>query len=86
LPFYALAAIAVAAGAAAFVGVLHRVQRSAAKLPEPAWLRPAFGGLALGLVAVLVLIIGPTMLHVPPALLGVLGGGYGAAQLARVRR
>lgn len=82
LPLYALLALLVALVAVTFVKTLHGVGRLSAKLPGPAWTRPAVGGLALGVMAVpLVLLLG-TYLHTPGAGLGILGGGYGAAQMA----
>ena len=52
LPLYALVAIAVALLRRRPLPVLlHRVEHLAQRLPVPAWLRPAVGGLALGIVA-----------------------------------
>jgi CIC family chloride channel protein len=48
----------------------------------PAWTRPAIGGLALGVIATpLVLLVG-SEIGVRGQGLGILGGGYGAAQMA----
>jgi CIC family chloride channel protein len=82
LPLYALLAIFVAGVAATFARSLRLIQRLAARLPVPAWARPAVGGLALGVFAVpLIMYLGG---HVgsPGHALGILGGGYGAAQVA----
>jgi chloride channel protein, CIC family len=82
LPLYALLAVLVAGVAATFERTLRAVQRLSARLPFPVWTRPAAGGLALGLFAVpLILLIGG---HVgsPGRALGILGGGYGAVQVA----
>jgi CIC family chloride channel protein len=55
---------------------------AARRLPGPTWAQPAWGGHILGIFAVIVFEVLPWVLHVPAALLGVLGGGYGASQLA----
>jgi CIC family chloride channel protein len=82
LPLYALLAIAITFAAVAFLGALRYVQNFAARSRVPDWLRPAAGGLVLGGLATLVLVfVGP---HVgrPAMGLGLLGGGYGEAQVA----
>jgi CIC family chloride channel protein len=82
LPLYALLAVLIAGVAATFERSLRLVQRVTARLPAPIWARPAIGGLALGVLTV------PLILHVggrvgsPGHALGILGGGYGAAQVA----
>ncbi len=82
LPLYALLAVLVAALATVFVDILRAVQRTSARLPVPAWARPALGGLALGAVATpLVWYLG-ARIHQPGQGLGLLGGGYGAVQMA----
>ena len=49
LPLYALLALVVAALAIGFLAALQPVRSACApRLPGPAWMRPAFGGLALG--------------------------------------
>ncbi|MRG93788.1 chloride channel protein [Polyangium spumosum] len=83
LPLYALLAIFIALSAIVFLKTMDFVKRASARLPVPDWARPGVGGLALGLVAVpLLLFLGAW--HVVPAGqgIGVLGGGYGAAQVA----
>lgn len=82
LPLYALFAVVLCAIAAGFVGSLRMVQRAFARLRAPAWAKPAIGGLGLGLLVVPILLaLGP---HVGPAGqgLGILTGGYGAAEVA----
>ena len=82
LPLYALLAILISIVASAFLTVLRLVQKGTARLPVPAWCTPGIGGLALGIVATpLVMAIGPRFGQ-PGQGLGILGGGYGAAQLA----
>ena len=82
LPLYAVAAVLVAAAAAAFVEILRTVQRASVKLPGPDWLRPVYGGAALGVLAVAILWALPRWSDVPASHLAALGGGYGSAQLA----
>ncbi|HEY2748975.1 MAG TPA: chloride channel protein [Polyangia bacterium] len=82
LPLYALLALLIAVLAAAFAALLHRVEALSARLPVPAWTRPALGGLALGITAVPVIILVGGRIGIPGQGLGILGGGYGAAQMA----
>ncbi len=84
LPLYALLALAVAFLAAVFATLLHRVEHVALRLPGPTWLRPACGGLLLGVVAVPMILLFGARVGVPGQGLGILGGGYGAAQMAIV--
>jgi CIC family chloride channel protein len=82
LPLYGLMAVMVALFASTFVSTLHRTRAMFRKLPVPRWARPAIGGLALGLLAApLVAVIGERI-GAPGQGLGVVGGGYGAAQIA----
>lgn len=81
LPLYAIMALVVSAAALAFARSLHGVQRLVARWRIPAWLQPALGGLMLGLLAT------PFVYYLGGKLgqgrgLGILGGGYGAAQVA----
>jgi CIC family chloride channel protein len=82
LPLYAIEALAVALLAATFAWLLHRVEHFSQRLPGPSWLRPACGGLALGLVATPLILIVSNRVGVSGQGLGILGGGYGAAQMA----
>jgi CIC family chloride channel protein len=82
LPLYALLAILVALLAAAFVTTLRGVQRLTARIPVPDWVRPGVGGLALGVLAVPVILFVGARIGIPGQGLGILGGGYGAAQTA----
>ncbi len=82
LPLYALLAVLIAVVASMFLGALRGVQRLSARLPLPIWARPAAGGLALSVLAVpLILLVGGHF-GTPGRALGILGGGYGAAQVA----
>jgi CIC family chloride channel protein len=81
LPLYVGLALVIAPGALLFLGVLHAVQRASARSRLPTWLRPAAGGLAMGILGTAVVL---AMMHAygPGARLGVFGGGYGVAQVA----
>jgi CIC family chloride channel protein len=82
LPLYGLLALVVALGARVLLALLAGVRRLATRLPGPEWTRPAWGGLVLGMIAV------PAILYIDGVTgsngqgLGILGGGYGAAQMA----
>jgi CIC family chloride channel protein len=82
LPWYALLALILAVLAGGFVSLMKFVQRRSLALGLPAWLRPAMGGLMLGLFATpVVMYLGPKIGQ-PGQGLGIFGGGYGAAQVA----
>jgi CIC family chloride channel protein len=82
LPLYALLAVAVSLVASGFLSTLRWVQATTRRLKVPGWCKPGLGGLALGLFATpIIMLIGPR-LGQPGQGLGILGGGYGAAQLA----
>jgi CIC family chloride channel protein len=84
LPLYVAMAVVVALAASAFLGMLHLVQRRSATWKLPRGVRPAIGGLAVGIIATLVIVwIGPRVGETGQGF-GILGGGYGAAQLAIV--
>jgi CIC family chloride channel protein len=82
LPFYLVLAIVVSLVAVAFLRVLRFVQRTSAKLSLPVWARPSLGGLLLGALCVPTLLVFARYTGEPGQGLGILGGGYGAAQLA----
>lgn len=82
LPLYALLAVLVAAVASSFLAALRAVQRASARLPLPLWARPAVGGVALSAVALPLILVVGGHLGTPGHALGILGGGYGAAQVA----
>jgi CIC family chloride channel protein len=82
LPLYALLALLVSALAVMFLSSLRTVQRVTASLTIPRWARPGLGGLALGVFCVpIIWFVGKTVAQ-PGQGLGLLGGGYGAVQLA----
>lgn len=82
LPLYAVMAIMVALLAWAFETSLHKTRKLAGRLPVPEWARPAIGGLALGILAVPVIVLVSGRVGASGQGLGILGGGYGAAQVA----
>ena len=82
LPLYALLAVLVSILAIVFETSLHGTQRLFERSPVPRWLRPALGGLALGAFATLAVVIAGRHFGTSGQGLGILGGGYGAAQLA----
>ena len=82
LPLDGSMAVVVAATASVFVASLGMSRRAFRSLPVPKWLRPACGGLALGLLAATSLGLAGDALGGTDGGLGALGGGYGAAQVA----
>src|SRR5207249_1312154 len=84
LPLYAVLAIAIALLAIGFLKALAFVKKVVSKLPVPAWVRPGVGGLALGIFATPILFFVGNRLHAPGQGFGILGGGYGAAQVAMI--
>lgn len=83
LPLYALLAIFCTLVAIGFLKVMRSVREIVTKLPGPDWLRPSFGGLALGVFAVGILLLLDHWRVVEAGQgVGILGGGYGAAQVA----
>lgn len=82
LPLYAALAIIISLVAALFLATLRLVQERTKHLKMPAWFRPAVGGLGVGVVAaVFISIVGPRV-GFPGQGFGILGGGYGAAQVS----
>ena len=82
LPLFFGLALVITLGATLFAGVMRRAQRLFARAPGPVWLRPAIGGLALGAFVVILLFTMDPWIGNGHRGLGVLGGGYGAGQLA----
>lgn len=82
LVLYAGMALCVALLAAAFVAALGRSRRAFRRLPLPDWARPALGGLLLGAFCVPIILWVDAQLGSQGQGLGLLGGGYGAVQLA----
>jgi CIC family chloride channel protein len=82
LPLFAMLALVVAALAIAFLGALRLVRHTANRLPGPEWTRPAVGGLALGVLATLLILGVGGLVGTSGQGLGIFGGGYGAVQVA----
>jgi CIC family chloride channel protein len=82
LPLYALLSLLVALLAALFAGMLRRTRKLFAALPIPVWARPALGGLLLGLLVTPTLVLVGRYTGAAGQGLGLLGGGYGAVQVA----
>jgi CIC family chloride channel protein len=82
LPLFGLLALLVSLEAFGFVAALRLVARIVARPRLPIWLRPAVGGLGLGLLVTPVLVLAGPHVGRPGHGLGLLGGGYGAVQIA----
>jgi CIC family chloride channel protein len=82
LPLFVLLAALVSVVGALFVGTLRRSRALFGRLRLPAWARPGVGGLVLGALVVPAIFVLGDRIHVPGQGLGLLGGGYGAAQVA----
>jgi CIC family chloride channel protein len=82
LPLYALLALLVALLAAAFASMLRRTRGAFSRLPVPTWARPALGGLLLGLFVTPIIVFVGDYTGAEGQGLGLLGGGYGAVQVA----
>lgn len=82
IPLYIGLAIVVSAVAAVFIAALRLAQRVTRRIAVAAWAKPALGGLLLGIfVVVLLHFVGPFIDRGDRGL-GILGGGYGASQVA----
>ena len=82
LPLYVIMAVLVSVAAVAFVRTLRAVEHRSAAWNLPGWAKPAVGGAALGLTVVPALVLLGDRMGRPGSGLGLLGGSYGAAQLA----
>jgi CIC family chloride channel protein len=79
---YGLLAVLVSMLATLFLSSLRSVQRLTAALAIPPWARPGLGGLALGVFCVPIIVFIGWRLAQPGQGVGLLGGGYGAVQIA----
>ena len=82
LPLFGLLAVLTAALSAGFVWVYGRIRRFFNGLKVPEYLRPALGGLLLGALCTPLIYWVGNHIHAPGQGLGMLGGGYGAVQMA----
>lgn len=82
LPLYGLLALLVAGLAATFAASLRLSRRLFVAIPVAAWLRPAIGGIALGVFCTPVILWVGDLSNTHGQGLGVLGSGYGAVQAA----
>jgi CIC family chloride channel protein len=79
---YGLLALLVSLLAVLFLAALRSVQKVTAGLTIPRWARPGLGGLAMGIFCVPIIWLVGWRLAQPGQGLGLLGGGYGAVQIA----
>jgi CIC family chloride channel protein len=79
---YGLMALMVVLLADLFLRTLRAVQAVSARLTVPDWAKPGLGGLALGVFAVPLVALVGSQVGQPGQGLGLLGGGYGAVQVA----
>jgi CIC family chloride channel protein len=79
---YGVLAILVTMLASVFLNVLRAVQAAAARLRLPEWAKPALGGVLLGGFCVPIILFIGWRLAQPGQGVGLLGGGYGAVQVA----
>ena len=82
LPLFLLLALLIAVVSTGFLKVYQGLGRFFRALPVPGWAQPALGGLLLGVCCTPVIILVGNHLHAPGQGLGLLGGGYGAVQMA----
>ena len=79
---FALLALCIAVLALLFLRVFRLVRGLFSRMPVPLWTQPAIGGLLLGLFSVPIIAFVGTRIGQPGQGLGILGGGYGAVQMA----
>jgi CIC family chloride channel protein len=82
LPLYVLLALSVSLLGFVLVRSLTFVRQQVARLRAPAWSKPALGALVLGLLCTPLITYMGERVQSPGQGLGLLGGGYGAVQLA----
>lgn len=79
---YGVLAVLVSLLATLFLESLHIVERAAARVALPDWAKPGVGGLAVGVLSVPIILFVGWRLAQPGQGVGLLGGGYGAVQIA----
>ncbi len=82
LPLFALLALVIAAMGHLTLRIFSGMRTLMQRLPGPAWVRPAWGGLFLGLLATGLIALASEFIATRGQGLGLLGGGYGAVQMA----
>ncbi len=82
LPLYALLAVFIAGMGWLSLEVFGGMRRVMRRLPGPEWVRPAWGGLFLGAFVTPLILLSADLVDAQGQGLGLLGGGYGAAQTA----
>jgi CIC family chloride channel protein len=82
LPLFGLLALFVALIAVLFLKVFRAVAAFFERLRVPAWLKPALGGLLLGVLVAPLIVFVDFKISSPGQGIGGLGGGYGAVQMA----
>jgi CIC family chloride channel protein len=82
LPLFLVLALILAAVSVAFLKVYQGLARFFKSLPVPLWAQPALGGLLLGVSCTPIIVLVGAHLKAPGQGLGLLGGGYGAVQMA----
>jgi chloride channel protein, CIC family len=82
LPLYALLALSVSLLGFVLVRSLDFVRTLSGRLRMPAFAKPALGGLLLGLFCTPLVTLVSEKIYEPGLGLGLLGGGYGAVQIA----
>ena len=82
LPLYGLLALVVSVAGVLFIKSLQISRKAFQRVKVPVWTRPAFGGLALGIFVTPVIVFIGERIGVEGQGLGLLGGGYGAVQMA----
>lgn len=82
LPLFALLALLIAALAALFLKFFRWTRTLLVRVPVPEWSRPALGGLLLGVLTTPLIMLVGNRIHETGQGLGILGGGYGAVQMA----
>lgn len=81
LPLYGVMSVILCFVAATFLFLLRTTQSAFARAKLPDWIKPAIGGMLLGIITVPLLFLAAPVTGLGQGL-GILGGGYGAAQLA----
>jgi len=82
LPLFGCLALFIALVAVLFLKVFRWVASAFSRMPVPVWLKPAIGGLLLGLLATPLIVFVDFEISSPGQGIGGLGGGYGAVQMA----